>query len=143
MCAGWVGAGEFCEVGALSVVGGVHDTPMAIGGCQDPGDAQRFPSIGPSSGDAGGGPAIETSFFAVHDWSGHDVSILITGGLGVGRCLGVLPRAKTSMTSMRPPQQDMRGAMITEISGNVQANMLVLANVTIAVWLIAVMLHLA
>ena len=43
---------------------------------------------------------------------------------------------------MRPPAQDMRGAMITEISGNVQANMLVLANVTIAVWLIAIMLHL-
>ena len=34
----------------------------------------------------------------------HEVSILITGGVGVGRCAGSQPRAKVSMMSMRPPQ---------------------------------------
>ena len=32
------------------------------------------------------------------------MSILIIGGLCVGRCFGSQPRAKTSMTIMRPPQ---------------------------------------
>ena len=35
----------------------------------------------------------------------HEVSILIVGGLDVGRCLGSQPRAKVSMMIMRPPQQ--------------------------------------
>jgi hypothetical protein len=34
----------------------------------------------------------------------HDVSILIAAGGGEGRCLGSQPRAKVSMTIMRPPQ---------------------------------------
>jgi hypothetical protein len=35
----------------------------------------------------------------------HDVSILMTMAAGDGLCLGAWPRAKTSMTIMRPPQQ--------------------------------------
>ena len=35
----------------------------------------------------------------------HDVSILMTKVAGDGLCLGAWPRAKTSMTIMRPPQQ--------------------------------------
>ena len=31
--------------------------------------------------------------------------ILVDGGLCVGRCFGSQPRAKISMTSIRPPQQ--------------------------------------
>ena len=30
--------------------------------------------------------------------------MLIAGGIGVALCLGVLPRSKVSMMSMRPPQ---------------------------------------
>jgi 4-hydroxybenzoate polyprenyltransferase len=44
---------------------------------------------------------------------------------------------------VRTPQSDMRGGPIAEISGTVQMQFLVLANVTIAIWLIAVMLRLA
>ena len=32
------------------------------------------------------------------------MSILLTGGIGVALCLGMLPRSKVSMMSMRPPQ---------------------------------------
>src|SRR5713226_6704245 len=35
----------------------------------------------------------------------HEVSILIAGGTGVGRCFGCCPRKKVSMMIMRPPQQ--------------------------------------
>ena len=35
----------------------------------------------------------------------HEVSILIAAEAGVGRCLGLQPRAKVSMMIMRPPQQ--------------------------------------
>ena len=51
---------------------------------------------------AGSEPAGRIGSGAVR-WRSHDVSILIT--TGVGRCLGSQPRAKTSMTIMRPPQQ--------------------------------------
>ena len=59
---------------------------------------------GVSGIDAGGEPV--RAF-----WNGaikacrHEVSILITGGLGAGRCLGSLPRSNVSMTSIQPPQQ--------------------------------------
>jgi len=43
---------------------------------------------------------------------------------------------------VRPPKTDMRGSAHADVSGNVQVQMLVLANLTIAVWLIAIMLHL-
>lgn len=43
---------------------------------------------------------------------------------------------------VRPPKTDMRGSAHADVSGNVQVQMLVLANLTIAVWLIAMMLHL-
>src|SRR5258708_32634672 len=43
---------------------------------------------------------------------------------------------------VRPPKTDMRGSAHADVSGNVQVQMLVLANITIAVWLIAMMLHL-
>src|ERR1700704_1620742 len=46
-----------------------------------------------------------TAFAAVGRSNGHhDVSILITGGIGVALHLGVAPRANVSMMSMRPPQ---------------------------------------
>src|SRR4029453_8034711 len=35
----------------------------------------------------------------------HDVSILTTGAVELGRCLGSQPGAKISMMSIRPPQQ--------------------------------------
>ncbi len=44
---------------------------------------------------------------------------------------------------VRTPTTDMRGAAIAEVSGTVQMQFLVLANTTIAVWLLAVMLRLA
>ena len=40
-----------------------------------------------------------------HQPRAHDVSILMTVVAGDGLCLGASPRAKTSMTIMRPPQQ--------------------------------------
>jgi 4-hydroxybenzoate polyprenyltransferase len=43
----------------------------------------------------------------------------------------------------RPPTTDMRGTQSIEMSGSIQAHMLIIANVTIAVWLIANMLRLA
>jgi 4-hydroxybenzoate polyprenyltransferase len=43
---------------------------------------------------------------------------------------------------VRPPKTDMRGSAHADVSGNVQVQILVLANITIAVWLIAMMLHL-
>src|ERR1700704_3002600 len=46
-----------------------------------------------------------TAFAAVGRSNGHhDVSILITGGIGVALHLGVAPRANVSMMIMRPPQ---------------------------------------
>jgi hypothetical protein len=36
---------------------------------------------------------------------GHEVSILIAGGTGVGRCFGWHPRKKVSMMIMQLPQQ--------------------------------------
>lgn len=42
----------------------------------------------------------------------------------------------------RPPTTDMRGTQSIEVSGSIQAHMLIVANVTIAVWLVAVMLRL-
>ncbi len=44
---------------------------------------------------------------------------------------------------VRPPKTDMRGSESADVSGNVQVQILVLANITIAVWLVAIMLHLA
>src|SRR5258708_6141421 len=44
---------------------------------------------------------------------------------------------------VRAPKTDMRGTVIAEISGSVQMVFLILANTTIAVWLLAVMLRLA
>ncbi len=44
---------------------------------------------------------------------------------------------------VRLPQTDMRGGASANISGNVQVQFLILANTTIAVWLLAVMLRLA
>src|SRR5260221_2478092 len=43
---------------------------------------------------------------------------------------------------VRSPKTDMRGSAHADLSRNVQVQMLVLANITIAVWLIAMMLHL-
>jgi len=44
---------------------------------------------------------------------------------------------------VRPPKTDARGSESADVSGNVQVQILVLANVTIAVWLVAIMLHVA
>ena len=44
---------------------------------------------------------------------------------------------------IRSPKTDMRGGSSAEFSGNVQVQFLILANTTIAVWLLAVMLRLA
>ncbi len=44
---------------------------------------------------------------------------------------------------IRMPATDMRGATIAEVSGSVQMLFLIIANSTIAVWLLAVMLRLA
>jgi 4-hydroxybenzoate polyprenyltransferase len=44
---------------------------------------------------------------------------------------------------VRRPKVDMRGTLITEFTGTVQVQILIVANITIAVWLIAVMLRLA
>jgi 4-hydroxybenzoate polyprenyltransferase len=44
---------------------------------------------------------------------------------------------------IRSPKTDMRGGSAAELSGNVQVQFLILANTTIAVWLLAVMLRLA
>jgi 4-hydroxybenzoate polyprenyltransferase len=44
---------------------------------------------------------------------------------------------------VRTPSTDMRGATIAEVSGTVQMHFLIVANTTIAVWLLAVMLRLA
>ncbi|HLY29028.1 MAG TPA: prenyltransferase [Aggregatilineales bacterium] len=43
----------------------------------------------------------------------------------------------------RPPKTDMRGTEFADVSGNIQSHFLVAANVTIAVWLFAIVLHLA
>ena len=58
---------------------------------------------GTSSGGAGREPACAGRGAAAHRRA-HDVSILITAIGGDGRCLGICPRSKTSMTIMRPPQ---------------------------------------
>jgi 4-hydroxybenzoate polyprenyltransferase len=44
---------------------------------------------------------------------------------------------------VRGPKSDARGTVAVDISGGIQIQVLVLANITIAVWLIAVMLRLA
>ena len=60
---------------------------------------------GTSGGDAGGGPAMRMCVSLIwHQRRVHDVSILMTMAAGDGLCLGAWPRAKTSMTIMRPPQ---------------------------------------
>jgi hypothetical protein len=53
----------------------------------------------------------------------HEVSILIAAGGGEGRCLGSHPRAKVSMTIMRPPQHGQRcgstrGSSIAALGGS-------------------------
>ena len=59
-----------------------------------------------SGGDAGGRPAMRMYVSLIwHQPCVHDVSILMTMAAGDGLCLGAWPRAKTSMTIMRPPQQ--------------------------------------
>ena len=84
-----------------------------FGGCgarltfRDGQEARSWPCfqvIGSCGDDAGGGPAVESVGIAVSGRSGHEVSIRISGGSGDGRYLGVQPRSKTSMTTMRPPQ---------------------------------------
>ena len=61
---------------------------------------------GTSGGDAGGGPAMRMYVSLIWDQRRvHDVSILMTMAAGDGLCLGAWPRAKTSMTIMRPRQQ--------------------------------------
>jgi 4-hydroxybenzoate polyprenyltransferase len=44
---------------------------------------------------------------------------------------------------VKMPTTDARGTVATDISGNVQVMLLIIANLTIAVWLVAVMLRLA
>src|SRR5260221_6322316 len=44
---------------------------------------------------------------------------------------------------IRPPKNDARGCPSADVSGDVQTHILVLANVTTAIWLFAIMLHLA
>ena len=66
----------------------------------------QFAACGTSGGDAGGGPAMRMCVSLIwHQPRVHDVSILMTMAAGDGLCLGAWPRAKTSMTIMRPPQQ--------------------------------------
>src|ERR1035437_3664522 len=53
----------------------------------------------------------------------HEVLILIAAGGGEGRCLGSHPRAKVSMTIVRPPQHghgrgSMRGSSIAALGGS-------------------------
>ena len=61
---------------------------------------------GTRGGDAGGGPAMRMCVSLIwHQPRVHDVSILMTMAGGDGLYLGAWPRAKTSMTIMRPPQQ--------------------------------------
>jgi hypothetical protein len=56
--------------------------------------------------DAGGEPVGRIGIGAVGSPS-HEVSIL--SKTGVGRCLGCKPRSKTSMMTMRLPQQGQAG----------------------------------
>jgi hypothetical protein len=51
----------------------------------------------------------------------HEVSILISAGTGVGRCLGAQPRAKVSMMIMRPPQH---GGNVDIIRSPIRASIL-------------------
>jgi hypothetical protein len=44
---------------------------------------------------------------------------------------------------VRAPKTDARGTAAVDVSGNVQVQILVLANATIAVWLFAIILGLA
>jgi 4-hydroxybenzoate polyprenyltransferase len=44
---------------------------------------------------------------------------------------------------IRPPKTDARGGPSADVSGDVQTQILVLANITTAIWLFAIMLHLA
>jgi erythromycin esterase-like protein len=61
---------------------------------------------------AGGEPARKTSVGTAIDRRrrDHEVSILIAAGGGEGRCSGSHPRAKVSMTIMRPPQHGLAAA---------------------------------
>jgi hypothetical protein len=43
---------------------------------------------------------------------------------------------------LKAPKNDMRGTEIAEVSGNVQVVFLLVANVMIGVWLVAMMLKL-
>ena len=58
--------------------------------------------------DTGGEPADRIGIVAVRS-SSHEVSIL--SKTGVGRCLGCAPRSKTSMMTMRLPQQGQARAV--------------------------------
>ena len=78
--------------GADRLVEQVRQTPFGVRGTR--------------RGDAGGGPAMRMCVSLIwHQGRVHDVSILMTMAAGDGLCLGAWPRAKTSMTIMRPPQQ--------------------------------------
>src|ERR1700730_14162830 len=43
--------------------------------------------------------------YVEHQFRHHEVSILISGGIGVGLCFGCCPRRKVSMMRMLLPQQ--------------------------------------
>ena len=74
-----------------------------------PGRRRRLPigRLGARGGEAGGGPAVVGAGTAVGQLRGwhHEMALEPSGGARCGLYLGAQPRAKTSMTSMRPPQQ--------------------------------------
>jgi hypothetical protein len=84
-----------------------------------PGRRRRLP-IG-RLGARGGGPAVVGAGAAVgqlHGWH-YEMTLAPVGGARCGRYLGAPPRAKTSMTSMRPPQQghgSARGWLASAVS---------------------------
>ena len=65
--------------------------------------------LGQQDCDAGQRPARYSSFAVRGGRRGHDVSILITGGHGDGRCFGVSPRTNVSMMRRREPQHGHGG----------------------------------
>ena len=72
-----------------------------------PGRRRRLPigGLGARGGEAG--PAVVGAGTAVGQLRGwhHEMALEPSGGARCGLYLGAQPRAKTSMTSMRPPQQ--------------------------------------
>jgi len=64
-------------------------------------------TTGASAGAAGREAAVQVDGIAsvVSSARRHDVSILTTSGIELGRCLSSQPGAKISMMSIRSPQQ--------------------------------------